>query len=224
MPDHQPPSPATVNQPSPEEADWLREREELPPRPRRPVLAPLPLALMAILLLAGGFIGGVLVQKGQSSTSGTGGATLPSRLAALRGTTSSTGGATGSASGQSAGPPGGAAAGSRSADAATTVGQVAFVKGSTLYVTDTQGNTVKVKASASATVSKTVSSSVRAIHPGETVLVTGTTDANGAVTAQAIRVGTGATSGLGALFSSGASRRTAPGSGETGEPALFGKG
>lgn len=105
-----------------------------------------------------------------------------------------------------------------------TVGQVAFVKGSTLYVTDTQGNTLRVKAAAGATVSKTVSSSVKAIHPGETVLVTGTANANGAIIAQSIRVGASTAGGLGSQFSSGASPTAPAAAGTSGEPALFGKG
>ncbi|MEZ5121044.1 MAG: hypothetical protein R2736_05630 [Solirubrobacterales bacterium] len=56
-----------------DEDRWLDDEpdEELPPRPRRRLLAPVPLALSAILIAAAGFIGGVVVQKGQGS-SGTG--------------------------------------------------------------------------------------------------------------------------------------------------------
>src|SRR5271163_2203164 len=50
--------------------EWLPDSEELPRRPRRRLLTPLPIALLAVLLVALGFIGGVLVEKGQSSSSG----------------------------------------------------------------------------------------------------------------------------------------------------------
>ena len=123
-----------------------------------------------------------------------------------------------------------------------TVGQVAYVSGSTLYVTNSEGNTVKVKTSDASTVSKTVKSDVKGIHPGETVIVTGSPGSNGAVQAEAIRVSeAGASGGLGALFggslrggsgggqgsgaSSGSETAGSGGgtSGVSGEPALFGK-
>src|ERR1700746_3923577 len=57
--------------------EWLEEASELPRRPRRGLLAPIPLALLGVLLAACGFIGGVLVEKGQgsptSSAAGAGG-------------------------------------------------------------------------------------------------------------------------------------------------------
>ena len=115
---------------------------------------------------------------------------------------------------------------------------MAYISGSTLYVTDAEGNTVKVRTSPAATVTKTVQSDVRDIHPGETVLVTGAAGANGAISAASIRVGAGG--GLGALFggsgggpggSSGGDSGGGPGGGGgrsggggSGEPALFGKG
>ncbi|MGA9286351.1 MAG: hypothetical protein WBV85_13020, partial [Solirubrobacteraceae bacterium] len=122
-----------------------------------------------------------------------------------------------------------------------TVGQVAYVSGSTLYVTNTEGNTVKVKTSDASTVSKTVKSDVKGIHPGETVIVTGSASSGGAVQAESIRVSeAGASGGLGALFggglrggsgsqgsganSSGGATGSGGGtSGAGGEPALFGK-
>jgi len=224
MPDQQKSSQAAFTEPDEDEvlldreSDWPTESDDLPRRPRQKLLTPLPLTLLAVLLIACGFIAGVLVQKGQSSSTGGGSGTagFAARFAAARGA--------GTASGGSATP----AAGAAPTDAAglfasgSTVGQVAFVKGSTLYVTDTQGNTVKVKAPASATVSKTVSSSVKAIHPGETVLVTGTTSADGTVAARSIRVGVVAGGLGGTLPGAGSSPSSATSNG--GEPSLFGKG
>jgi hypothetical protein len=45
-----------------EQEPWLDQPEELPRRPRRRLLTPVPLALLAALLIASGFIGGVLVE------------------------------------------------------------------------------------------------------------------------------------------------------------------
>lgn len=261
MPDHQPPSQTTVTESAAiahqrhahaeEDVDWLQEAEEpaeLPPRTRRRLLTPLPLTLLAVLLLACGFIAGVLVQKGQgsSASAGSSGASgLAARFAALRGAggagaatgagaavasgASPTGAGTAGAGGASAGASGEGASGfaGRAPAGGATLGQVAFIKGSTLYVTDTAGNTIKVKAAAGVSITKTVSSSVKGIHPGESVLVTGTTASDGTVSAQSIRVGSG-TRGLGGLFGrgsgAGASAGASGGAASSGEPALFGKG
>jgi len=156
-------APAAVHEPIDEREEWFEEPEELPRRPRRRLLTPLPLALMAVLLTVCGFIGGVLVEKGQSTGSAS---ATPSgrsaRIAALLGGSAT--GAPGAAAAGSAGggfPAGGAGAAGR------TVGQVAYLDGSTLYVTSAEGNTVKVSTSAATTVNKTVKSSVAAVHPGK---------------------------------------------------------
>ncbi|HEY5091051.1 MAG TPA: hypothetical protein VIK30_13825, partial [Polyangia bacterium] len=121
--------------------------------------------------------------------------------------------------------------GSRGAGGAgMTTGQVAYVSGSTLYVTNAEGNTVKVTTSPASTVTKTVKADVKGIHPGETVLITGAAGANGAISAESIRVGsTGG--GLSALFGgAGASSRSGggggggAGAGGSSGPALFGNG
>jgi hypothetical protein len=187
----------------------------LPPRPRRRLLSPLPLALLGVLLLACGFIAGVLIEKGQTA-SGTGGAPSAgaSRFAGLR---SSSRGSTGAGGAAFAGAPtGGAVGGSGSA----TIGAVSFVEGKTLYVTDTEGNTVKVLAGA-ATITKTVSSSAHGIHPGETVIVSGKAAASGTVTAESIRVGSSGAAGVGSLPGGSGS---STGGGSSGGLKLFGSG
>lgn len=203
-------------EPIPQQDEWADDPIELPRRPRRRLLTPVPLALMAILLIACGFIGGVLVEKGQSN-SGTsvGGGGLASRFAALRGGSSST---TGARAGGAASPFGGSGGGR------PTAGQVAYRNGGTLYVTNSEGNTVKVKTSAGTTVTKTVGSSVKAIHPGETVTITGAAGSGGAISAESISVGSSG-SGLAALFGGGASSGSSAGgslSSSSGGPALFG--
>jgi hypothetical protein len=216
---------------------WFDDREELPPRPRRRLLTPLPLALLAALAIACGFIAGVLVEKGQGGSSSSGAAAgLASRFAAAgrTGSTSTSGsglagiGTRGAASGASGG--GGASGGA-------TVGQVAYVSKGALYVTTLEGNTVKVTAAPGATVTRSVKATASAIHPGETVVVTGSTGSNGAIAAQSIRAGAAGAAGLtgGAGLFGGAAARTsgaaAGGSGASGgtggsggEQALFGKG
>ncbi len=203
-------------EPAYESHEWLEgPDEELPPRPRRRLLSPLPLALLGVLLTACGFIGGVLVEKGQNSgSSSAGGSSLASRFAALRGAGSSTStpGATGSS----------AAAGGFTRP---TEGTVAYLDGSTLYVTNSEGNTVKVITSDATTVSKTVKSSVKDIRPGETVTVRGATGSGGAITAETLTVGA-SSSGLTGLFgaSSSGSSSAAGTSSTSGAQSLFGGG
>jgi hypothetical protein len=212
--------------------DWLEQPEELPRRPRRRLLTPLPLSLLGVLLVACGFIGGVLVEKGQSSSSSPAsgaGAGLASRLAGLRAGASGTGAGGAGTGGASRAGAGGLAGAFAGAGGGATAGQVTFVSGSTLYVTTAEGNTVRVSTSPGSTVTKTVKASVSGIHPGETVVVTGS-NTNGTISAESIRVGGGAGGGLGALGallggSGGGSHAGAGGSkGSGGEPALFGGG
>ena len=88
--------------------------------------------------------------------------------------------------------------------------------GDTLYVTDTEGNTIKVLAPAGTTVTKSVSSDTKSIHPGETVVVTGAKSSNGAVTAETIRVGAEAGGGIASLFGgSGSGSGSGSGAGES---------
>jgi len=63
------------------EPEWAeQEPDELPPRPRRRLLAPVPVALAAVLMTAAGFIGGVLVEKGQGGSTATSSAAADSSI------------------------------------------------------------------------------------------------------------------------------------------------
>jgi hypothetical protein len=221
---HQPP---TAAHEGPVEADqeWLEEPDELlPRRPRRRLIGaggnPLALALLAVLLAACGFIGGVLIEKGETSSSSSGGSTassLISRFRALRGGTAAAGGSGASGAGGTAG--------ASSGFTRPTAGTVAYLDGSALYVTNAEGNTIKVTTSAATSVTKTVKASVKGIHPGETVTVSGETGTNGAVNAESISVGSGG-GALSALFGGGgaASGRSGASSNRGSEPSLFGGG
>jgi hypothetical protein len=225
-------------QPIEHEDEWLDDVEELPRRPRRKLLAPVPLTLLGVLLTACGFIAGVEVQKGQqpaSTASGRG----AGAFAALRGargagaSPSAAGGARGAgatATGTSAAGSAGAGAGGSGAGAGAggtgaagaTVGQVANIDGSALYVTNAEGNTVKVKVPAGLKVSKTVSTSAHNIHPGETVVVLGSPGSGGSIEARSISIG--ATAGLGALFGGSRAGGSAGGGGESSSSGSSGSG
>jgi hypothetical protein len=213
-----------------DEDDWLDEPEQLPRRPRRRLLGaggdPIFLALLGLLLIACGFIGGVLVEKGETSSSSSAGSAasgLAARFRALRGGAAGAG-ASGAAGGSS---------GLSSGFARPTAGTVSFLAGNTLYVTTSEGNTVKVTTSPGTTVTKSVKTNVSGIHPGETVTVTGEAGTGGAVSAESISVGSGAGGGLAALFggaggsgagTGGAGRGGAGSGGASGGQALFGGG
>lgn len=210
-------------EPAEEENEWLDDESEPPRRPRRRLLTPIPLALLAVLLIACGFIGGVLVQKGQGGTaSPSGGASggFPSGLAALKGAVPGAAGGTSSAGGS--GAKGGASAipGIGGAGGSVTTGEVAYVRGSTLYVTDSQGNTVKVRAAAGSKVTKTVSTKANSIHPGATVVVLGSKAKNGSISASSISVSAAAS---GSATSTGTSSSSA-GASSGSTPTLFGPG
>ncbi len=189
--------------------DWIEEPEDLPRRPRRKLLSPVPAVLLVILLLTGAFFAGVKVEKGQSSSSTSSG--FPAGLAALQGAgggSSSSSRTSGSSrTGTTTGggfPSGGGLPGAGGASGGFTTGEVSYVSGSTLYVNSGE-STVKVSAPAGTKVSKTVSTSVHSIHPGDTVLVRGSQGANGSVTASSISISsTGSGTGLSGSSGGGA--------------------
>ena len=143
--------------------------EEWPVRgPRKGIRMPVPtMLLLAVLIGAGGLWGGAALQRSHGSTS-TSSAASP--FAALRG-----GGASGISGLGGAGPLGGA-----------TTGTVTSVIGSTLYVTNSSGNLVKVTVGSSATVNRNAKSSLASLQVGDTVVVQGSKASNGSVTATSV--------------------------------------
>ncbi len=111
-----------------------------------------------------------------------------------------------------------------------TVGTVANVKGSTLYVTGTDGTTIKVRTNANSKVTRNADSSVGAVHPGDSVVVQGAKASSGTVTASSITAtakGVSAFGGLAAFGGGGAqgtgsqSGGAAPSGGASGVPQGF---
>jgi hypothetical protein len=198
--------------------------DELPPRPRTRLLTPLTVTLALVLFAACGFVGGVLVEKGQTTSNSTGTAGLASLLGGRggAGATGAAGSATGGAAGRFASLFGGGT-GSRG-----TVGTVANISGDKVYVTTTAGNTVEVIVPSVAKVTKSQSVGRKAIRPGDSLVVTGITDSNGTVTASAVTdSGTGgATSGFASLFGGGSSPSSSSSNSSTtgGGVSLFGGG
>jgi hypothetical protein len=204
---------------------WTDELEELPARPRRKLLTPLTGALLAVLIAACGFIGGVLVEKNHASPSNPF-AAAANRLASAGGRTASgatgAGGAPASRAGGGGGPGGFLFGGGGDSQGQLTVGQVSSLEGRTLYVTTAQGNTVRVKVPKGESVSKTITTSVSSIHPGESVVVQGTKGSGGAINATSVRATPSTSSGSGGGGSS--SGRGGGGGGAAVLNQLFGGG
>ncbi|RCH67346.1 hypothetical protein DT019_17070 [Streptomyces sp. SDr-06] len=134
-----------------------------PPRPRLPWLT---LLLSGALVAGLAFAGGALVEKGQNQSGSPSGATR--------------GGQSGQRQGFGTGPVGAAG---------LTIGTVKLVDGSTLYVTDTQGNVVKVTTAGSTQVTEAKSGKVSDLQPGQTVTVRGSQNAAGDVAATTVTEG-----------------------------------
>jgi hypothetical protein len=148
---------------------------------RRKRLPMLTLALIVLAAAAAAFIGGIEAQKhwGKSSSTSSG---LPSSVAAAFAGRGFPGGTSRGA---------GAGAFPGFGDANATTGTVTLIKGTTIYVTNAAGNTVLVKTSARSRVSKSVSGSVKTIHPGDSVTVTGSQNKDGTITARQVTIGGG---------------------------------
>jgi hypothetical protein len=179
------------------EDDWepAPDEETLPARPRRKLVTPVTAALAAVLVAAAGFIGGVKVQKHQDAGSASSG--TPSAF-----TAGNASGAAGGAGGTRGGFPGRGGGGQAQGNA--TVGSVTNKHGSTLYVKDGDGNTVRVKTTSHSKINRTASTTSGAIHPGDTVIVQGTKSSSGTIKATQVNAtAAGATSGLAGLFGGG---------------------
>jgi hypothetical protein len=202
-----------------DDVDW----DDAPIVPRARMPRPTKL-LLVVVIAAAAFAGGIFAQRHWGKGSGSGGSTsaAASRFGDNRSVTGRRfGGSTGASTG-TAGAFGGA-----------TIGQVAYLKGTTLYVTAADGNTVKVAVPRGTPVTKSVTATVRAVKPGDTVVVRGSTGKNGTVTAQSVSIGDagggfGGRSGFGG--SGGSSGATGFGGGNgsgasgAGAPTGFGGG
>lgn len=166
--------------------DWGEDGEESPRRPRRRLSTPVALALGAILVAGVGFIGGVKVQKHSDSGSGGGNAPAGSAAQPAGGRQAGGGFQRPGAQGQGAATP--------------TLGRVTSKNGNTLYVKDSGGNTVKVKATSSSQITRAAATSIGRVQPGDTVIVQGSKNVNGTVTATQITATASDAASLGGRF------------------------
>ncbi|WP_405584524.1 hypothetical protein [Streptomyces sp. NBC_01190] len=185
-----------------------------PPRRKLPWLT---LVLSACVVAAGAFAGGALVEKNHLQNLPGGGRANPFAAAAgARGgggtgaggrTFGGFGGGTGTGTGSGTGTGTGAGGG-------VTFGTVKLVDGSTLYVTDAQGDIVKVTTGGSTKVSETKDGKVSDLKAGQTVTVRGTAGSNGDIAATTVtQGGTGGFAGFGGFGGRGGGTGAAGGSG-----------
>jgi hypothetical protein len=160
----------------PHDSDPGQQGFAMPGRPRRRFFNRKSAALAAAITCAAGFYGGVRVEKSQLS----GTATTAAQPSGAPGGASSQGSAA-TASGARAGFLGAGRGGGNA-----TIGSVSSVNGSTIYLTDSSGNTVKVTLSSATKVTKSVGVSKASVRPGDTVVIQGLKSSNGTVTATSV--------------------------------------
>lgn len=164
-------------------------------RPPRLKLPKVTTSLVAAVLICAGFLGGVLVQKhlGNSST-GRGGVNF-----SFPGAGTGTRGGAGAAGGGGFFGRGGAGTGTGTGGAGggAITGKVTVVSGKTLYVTATDGSVYTVTTTGTTTVNVTAAGSLSQLKPGQSVVISGTNDNNGNVTATSITANSNASSSSG---------------------------
>ncbi len=166
-----------------------------------------------VVACAAGFYAGVRIEKGQVSGSGTTG-TGSSGLAALAGRLRAGGGAGGGAGGLAGLAGGGAARGGAggTGGGGGSFGTITSIRGGAFYITDSTGNTVKVRLSSATKISKSLGVSRRSLHPGDTVLIRGLTSFSGTITAASVS-DTGAAAGARTPTTTGSSGSGSSGGG-----------
>lgn len=190
-----------------------------PPRRKLPWLT---LVLAAGVVAAGAFTGGVLVEKNHltnsPAASGRGFSLAGGRAGATAGANGRAfGGGTGTGTSRtSAGPGTGAGAGAPGGTGSgLTFGTVKLVDGSTIYVTDAQGDIVKVTTGGSTKVTESKDGKVGDLKPGQTVTVRGTQRSNGDIAATTVTQG-GSSGGFGGFGAFGGGTGGAGGTGRSG--------
>lgn len=135
------------------------------PRAKLPSLT---LVLAALVMASAGFLGGIVVGKHYGSSGSSSAASAFRRFAAGASATAGGGGGGGFAAGNA------------------TIGTIKLIDGSTVYVQTSGGNIVQVATSAGTKVTASSTVRVKDLQPGETVIVEGSKNSTGGVTAASI--------------------------------------
>jgi Domain of unknown function (DUF5666) len=173
------------------------------PRPRRRLLTPPSVAVLALATCAIGVFAGIHVEKSSVSSSAPAAGLATGSTSASRAASSSAG----RGSGSSGAPPGSAGA----AGGGVSIGTVTRVDGRTLVLREPSGETVKVKLGSATTISKSSKVDHRTVRPGDSVTITGRTTHDGTIAASSVSdsgdssTGTGSASATSSSASSGSS-------------------
>lgn len=177
-------APTLINEPTRDEESLAAEL--LARRKKR--LPAITIILALLVAAAAAFYGGIQAQKHWGTN--TSSSSLPAAFAAAARNASTSGGSGARSGLPSLGSGGGVPSGFGGFGGSTS-GTVTLIKGSTLYVTEASGNTVLVHTTGTSSVSKTVSGSVKTIHPGDTVTIVGSQGSDGSYTARQVTIGGG---------------------------------
>jgi hypothetical protein len=162
-------------------------------RPQRVKLPKVTLALASAALICAGFVGGVLVQKHLGGSSSSGRGNFAAAFTAGKTGTGATG-RTGTGAGAGGGFFGRGGTGTAGGGAIT--GTVTVVSGDKLYVTAADGSVYTVTTNGSTVINVTKSGTLSQLKPGQTVIIAGSNDNSGDVTATSITASsTSSTSG-----------------------------
>ncbi len=145
------------------------------PRAKLPSLT---LVLAALVVASAGFLGGIVVGKHYGSSGSGSPASAFSRFAAGASATARTG--------SGAGLGGRASGGGEFAAGNATIGTIKLIDGGTVYVQNPGGDIVQVSTSPGTKVTASSTVRVKDLQPGETVIVEGSKNSTGGVTATSI--------------------------------------
>ncbi|MEU6173953.1 hypothetical protein ABZ832_18780 [Streptantibioticus parmotrematis] len=190
-----------------------------PPRRKLPWLT---LALSGAVVAALAFAGGALVEKNNLNGSGHAGGTFAAGARGAAGTGTGSGTGASGAAGRFGGSGASAGAGRSGSGSGMTMGTVKLVDGSTIYVTDAQGDIVKVTTGKSTQVTEAKPGKASDLQPGQTVTVRGTQDSSGDIAATTVTEG--ASTGFGGGGFGGGGGGFGGGGGGTGAGASGGGG
>ncbi|MFD0397080.1 hypothetical protein ACFVHI_03240 [Kitasatospora sp. NPDC127121] len=176
-----------------------------PPRRKLPWLS---LVLAGGVIASGAFAGGVWYQQNHGTNSGASHATASAAGQQRAAGAGGGGGGYGQSGSRRGGQGAGQGAGQgQGGQAGLTRGTVKAVDGNTVYLTDANGNTVKVTTGDATKVQLNKEGKVADLQPGQSVTVIGTPDANGGYAASQLvegaAAGAGGAGGFGGGFGGG---------------------
>ena len=146
--------------------DDVDDMAEMPTRASRRIVTAWTVVFAALVIAGAGFVAGIQMEKHNEPAAATG---LP---AGFRGFGN---GGAGLRTGQFPGTTG-----------TDTTGTVKLVDGANVYITTSDGSTVKVATSSTSKVTKSVDVALSDLKAGDTVVVQGTTGADGSIAASSI--------------------------------------